>query len=157
MYRSLVLNHREIKRKWKKWKFWSKKPWAPRAPAPAPCVFNFKLSKVLLSVFLLFIFSCSLLVFLLTYLLLGFVLGLSFDYFLIWVLASFLACLLFRCDGEGQNIGFKSTSIGQFSNFKNFSPTTPHIWRFGCLGVNKRCPTWCTQQLGLFKSWIRSF
>ena len=90
-------------------------------------LFNFKLSKVRLSLFLLFVCSCSLLVFLLTYLLLGFVLGLSFDYFLIWVLASFLACLLFRCDGEGQNIGCKSTSIGQFFIFKSVSSKTRQI------------------------------
>ena len=90
-------------------------------------LFNFKLSEVLPSVFLLFVFSCSLLVFLLTYLLLGFVLGLCFDYFLIWVLASFLACLLFRCDGEGQNIGCKSTSIGQFFIFESFSSKTRQI------------------------------
>ena len=75
----------------------------------------------------------------------------GFDFW--WFHAECLLVSFLVVTEKVENIGCKSTSIGQFFIFESFSSKTHQIWRFGGLGVSKRCPTWCAQQLGIFKSW----
>ena len=78
-------------------------------------------------------------------------LNLGFDFW--WFHAQCLLVSFLVVTEKVENIGCKSTSIGQFLIFESFSSKTHQIWRFGGLGVSKRCPTWCAQQLGIFKGW----